>query len=50
MSRAEQQVGVEVPVQEQSARDYEPMVLQIKELLAARLEEFASLNPYVQQN
>lgn len=50
MSRAEQQVGVEVPVQEQSARDYAPMVLQIKELLAAHLEEFASLNPYVQQN
>ena len=40
----------EVPVQEQSARDYVPMVLQIKELLAAHLEEFASLNPYVQQN
>ncbi|MFP6766343.1 MAG: hypothetical protein VB858_22120, partial [Planctomycetaceae bacterium] len=50
MSTAEQQVGVEVPVQEQSAKDYEPMVLKMREFLGAHLKEFAVLTPYVQQN
>ncbi|HIA20766.1 MAG TPA: hypothetical protein EYN70_15355, partial [Planctomycetaceae bacterium] len=33
MSEAEQQIGVEVPVQAQSARDYEPMVTQMRDFL-----------------
>jgi hypothetical protein len=50
MSEAEQQVGVEVPVQEQSANDYQPMVERMREFLGAHLEKFAALTPYVQQN
>ncbi|MFP6620050.1 MAG: tryptophan 7-halogenase [Pirellulaceae bacterium] len=50
MAAAEQQVGVEVPVQEQSAHDYEPMVQQIKHFLGSHLEEFANLTPFIQQN
>ena len=50
MSASEHDVGVQVPVQEQSAADYEPMVAQMRRFLNSHLEEFASLTPYVQQN
>ena len=50
MSEAEQQVGVEVPVQEQSARDYEPMVKKMRNFLKNHLQEHTNLNPYIQQN
>jgi len=50
MSEAEQQVGVEVPVQEQSANDYQPMVERMRDFLGAHLEEFAALTPFIQQN
>ena len=50
MRAAEQEVGVNVPVAEQSARDYEPMVTQIRECVAERLETRGELTPFVAQN
>ena len=50
MSASEHDVGVQVPVQEQSAADYEPMVAKMRQFLQSHLEEFASLTPYVRQN
>lgn len=50
MSSSEHDVGVQVPVQEQSSTDYEPMVARMRHFLSSHLEEFAELNPYVQQN
>lgn len=50
MSEAEQQVGVEVPVQEQSASDYQLMVEQMRECLGAHLEESAEWTPFITQN
>ena len=50
MRDAEQAVGAEVPVAEQSPRDYEPMVRRLRKLLGVHVDGHEDLTPYVTQN
>jgi flavin-dependent dehydrogenase len=47
---AEEAVGRTVPIEEQSIRDYEPMVAHLRTLLGGYLEEHADLTPYARAN